>query len=234
MEDFYICMELFEEHSYKDLVDKVIQTKQPSNGVLGYATFVQASSKDAAESMLFGIQLNLLSKYPPLSNSTLLTPLIDSCPVEIDIGEVRFYGANYWLLTPDEAGKQWHSTELAASIHHYRQWLKSPDAAQERPDNRYGVFLRSCDEQFRIYKQVVKRRKRNPIDTTTYSGRFAERLRMLRENVGFSVEELAEKTGIPRATLYEWEANKKIPGINRLPQLANSLGVAVRELLPEK
>ncbi len=44
---------------------------------------------------------------------------------------------------------------------------------------------------------------------------------MLREKAGLSVDELAEKSGIPRTTLYDWESNKKIAGIDRLPQVAH-------------
>lgn len=75
---------------------------------------------------------------------------------------------------------------------------------------------------------------RKEIDTSTYTGRFAERLRMLREKKKMSVEELSEKSGIPRTTLYDWESDKKIPGIDRLPQLAEALGVALRTLMPPK
>ena len=77
-------------------------------------------------------------------------------------------------------------------------------------------------------------RPRKEVDTATYTGRFAVRLKMLRERAGLSVDELAEKSGVPRATLFTWEANEKIPGIDRLPQLAESLGVSVRILMPSK
>jgi len=77
-------------------------------------------------------------------------------------------------------------------------------------------------------------RHRKEIDTSTYTGRFAERLRMLREKAGLSVDELAEKSGIPKNTLYEWESDNRTPGIDRFPQIAETLGVTVRALLPTK
>jgi len=77
-------------------------------------------------------------------------------------------------------------------------------------------------------------RNRKPVDTDTYEGRFAVRLRSLREKAGLTVEELAEQSGIPTRTLWNWESNTKIPGIDRLPKLAESLGISVRTLMPPK
>lgn len=75
---------------------------------------------------------------------------------------------------------------------------------------------------------------RKEIDTSTYTGRFAERLRMLREKKKMSVEELSAKTGIPRTTLYNWEQAIRTPPYDTLPKLANALGASVRSLMPEK
>lgn len=77
-------------------------------------------------------------------------------------------------------------------------------------------------------------RTRKEIDTSTYTGRFAERLRMLREKKKLSVEELAEKSGIPLKTLYNWESSRRSPSIEAFPSLATALGVSVRILMPEK
>jgi transcriptional regulator with XRE-family HTH domain len=76
-------------------------------------------------------------------------------------------------------------------------------------------------------------RPRKEIDTSTYTGRFAARLKMLRERAGMSVEELAEASGITAATLYDWEKARCTPGIERLPLLAEALQIKVRTLLPE-
>jgi transcriptional regulator with XRE-family HTH domain len=77
-------------------------------------------------------------------------------------------------------------------------------------------------------------RQRKEIDTSTYSGRFAERLRMLREKKGLSVDQLAEKSGISRTTLYNWESTISQPLIEQLPALADALGVKIGKLFPEK
>ena len=76
-------------------------------------------------------------------------------------------------------------------------------------------------------------RPRKEVDTSTYTGRFAVRLKMLRERAGLSVEELAEASGIPKRTLWNWESAISQPLIGQLPQLAEALEIKVRTLFPE-
>jgi transcriptional regulator with XRE-family HTH domain len=71
-------------------------------------------------------------------------------------------------------------------------------------------------------------------DATTYAGRFAVRLRTLREKAKLSVEELAEKMNVTPTTIYDWESTKSAPKIAILQKLAESLGISVRTLLPSK
>ena len=85
-----------------------------------------------------------------------------------------------------------------------------------------------------LTKRKTVARPRKEVDTSTYTGRFAARLKMLRENTGLSVDELSEKSGIPRQTLYDWESTKASPPVKELPKLAETLGVKVRTLLPIK
>lgn len=77
-------------------------------------------------------------------------------------------------------------------------------------------------------------RKRKEIDLNTYEGRFAFRLRVLREGRDMTIEELAEKTGIPVGTLYDWESARYSPTVEKLPILALALETSVRMLLPEE
>ena len=70
-------------------------------------------------------------------------------------------------------------------------------------------------------------------DTRIYSGRFAARLRSLREKAGLSIEDVVEATGIPAQTLYKWEAGKRTPPLVTFPILAQALGVETRTLLPK-
>ena len=77
-------------------------------------------------------------------------------------------------------------------------------------------------------------RQRKEIDSNTYSGKFALRLRGLREKAKLSVEEFSVKSGIPRTTLYNWEQAIRTPPFDTLPTLARALGVKVRSLMPEE
>ena len=67
-----------------------------------------------------------------------------------------------------------------------------------------------------------------------YSGRFAVRLRTLREKAGLTVPDIAEVTSIPVQTLYNWERAKNTPPVDAYPILAKAYGVRVRTLLPEE
>ena len=73
------------------------------------------------------------------------------------------------------------------------------------------------------------------VDTDTYRGRFAVRLTELRKKAKLSVDELAAKTGINRAIIYDWESARKCPTIERFPELAKALGLkSTQKLLPDE
>ena len=76
---------------------------------------------------------------------------------------------------------------------------------------------------------------RKEVDTSTYTGRFAVRLRMLREKAGYSVEQLAEALEVPTISVYHWEQGRNAPSFNSLPKIAKLFGFKrTRDLLPEK
>ena len=78
-------------------------------------------------------------------------------------------------------------------------------------------------------------RPRKPIDTSTYSGRFAERLRALRDKTGMSADAFAEKHGFARTTFYNWESGTyKMTVDGNLVVLSDALGIKLRTLFPEK
>jgi transcriptional regulator with XRE-family HTH domain len=77
-------------------------------------------------------------------------------------------------------------------------------------------------------------RKRKEVDTSTYSGRFAIRLRALRDKTGMSADEFAEKHGFARTTYYGWEIGTSVPPLDSFPKLAEALGVSVRTLMPKE
>lgn len=77
-------------------------------------------------------------------------------------------------------------------------------------------------------------RKRKEVDTSTYQGRFAVRLRTLREKRKMTVDELSEKCGIPKRTLFSWESATRKPQVDEcLINLVNTLDTNLSGLLPE-
>jgi len=75
-------------------------------------------------------------------------------------------------------------------------------------------------------------RKRKPIDESTYSGRVAARLRMLRERAGKTVPEMAKAVGVADLTWYRYESNERVVPADILPRVADVLGVSIRQLMP--
>jgi transcriptional regulator with XRE-family HTH domain len=59
-------------------------------------------------------------------------------------------------------------------------------------------------------------------------------MRELREKKGWTMEELAEKTGLSIATLYSWENTSRSPVNDDLVHLAKGLGTSIRNLLPKE
>lgn len=77
-------------------------------------------------------------------------------------------------------------------------------------------------------------RKRKELDLNSYVGRFALRLRTLREGRDLTVEDVAKKIGVTATTIYDWEAGGHTPPVEKLPLLADALDTPIRMLLPEK
>lgn len=77
-----------------------------------------------------------------------------------------------------------------------------------------------------------------PPDESTYSGRFAARLRMLREKRGmtgmqFSEAIRGEGYKLGQRTYFDWETGRTTPPIDVFPILAKLLGLkSPRYLLP--
>ncbi len=75
----------------------------------------------------------------------------------------------------------------------------------------------------------------NPPDLTTFSGRFAARLRRLRERRNLTVAEVAEVLGVSDQAVYHWESGHHQPAIALLPALAKLFGMASpRSVIPEE
>ena len=79
---------------------------------------------------------------------------------------------------------------------------------------------------------------RKPVDQSTYSGRFAARLRELREKAGLTGEEFsdairAEGYKLGSRTYYDWESGRTTPPLDVFPILAKLFKFkSPRALLP--
>ena len=59
-------------------------------------------------------------------------------------------------------------------------------------------------------------------------------MRAIREKQGLSQQELADRAGVVKSTIYEAEVGRRIPRIQTLEKLADALGVEIVELLPSR
>ncbi len=77
-----------------------------------------------------------------------------------------------------------------------------------------------------------------PADESTYSGRFAARLRMLREKTGMTGQEfaqalIAEGYEMAERSYYHWERGRSCPPLDVYPVLAKLLNLkSIRMLMP--
>ncbi len=97
----------------------------------------------------------------------------------------------------------------------------------------------------RLEEQILSRKEapmspaaKEP-DQSTYSGRFAARLRMLREKAGLSVDQVVakmEKAGyeLGSPTYYNWENGRRQVNWDAIPALAKTLRTKPTELIPTK
>jgi transcriptional regulator with XRE-family HTH domain len=61
-----------------------------------------------------------------------------------------------------------------------------------------------------------------------------EKMREIREKQGLSQQELADRAGVVKSTIYEAEVGRRIPRIQTLEKLADALGVEIVDLLPSR
>lgn len=75
-------------------------------------------------------------------------------------------------------------------------------------------------------------------DQSTYGGRFAARLRTLREKAGLTIDQYVEKVAkcgykVGKSTAYHWEQGHTDPPLDAMPAVAKALGLkSVRGLFP--
>ena len=67
----------------------------------------------------------------------------------------------------------------------------------------------------------------------TYSGRFAARLRELREKANLSQAEAAESIGVSQNTVSRWETGDRQPNLEQFPKIAEAYRLKrPKDLLP--
>lgn len=81
--------------------------------------------------------------------------------------------------------------------------------------------------------------KRVEVDTETYSGRIAKRMRRFRDKAKLGVPAVIEsmaKAGweIGEPAYRHWENNTRPPHVDALPAIAKALGVTLDDLLPKR
>jgi len=78
-------------------------------------------------------------------------------------------------------------------------------------------------------------RPRKEVDLSSYAGRFAERLKTLREKKKLTAQEFAEKMGVSDQAVYYWETGRNQPKISDLPKIAETLNLkSIKLLFPDK
>lgn len=63
------------------------------------------------------------------------------------------------------------------------------------------------------------------------NSKFGEKVKILRQEKGWSQEELAEKLNVSRQAVYKWESNKGYPDIKNLIEISNIFEVTIDELI---
>jgi len=64
--------------------------------------------------------------------------------------------------------------------------------------------------------------------------KIGKRIRALREMVGMRPSELARRLGVSHPSLFAWECGKTSPALQRIPAIADALGVSVSALYGKK
>ena len=78
-------------------------------------------------------------------------------------------------------------------------------------------------------------RPRKTIDTSTYEGRFAVRLKELREKAKLTAQEAAELLGITEKTVFHWEASRSSPHVSEFPKIATAYRLKkIKDLFPNE
>lgn len=77
-------------------------------------------------------------------------------------------------------------------------------------------------------------RPRKELDESTFEGKFAARLRTFMAKADIDAHELAKRCDVTRAAVDHWLGGRRTPPVDKLPAIAEALGVSSpRNLLPQ-
>ena len=78
-------------------------------------------------------------------------------------------------------------------------------------------------------------RTRKEVDTSTFEGRFAVRLKTLREKAKLTPEQAAEAIGVSLKMIYNYEDGAFQPRVSSFPKIAEIYKVKrIKDLLPNE
>ena len=78
-------------------------------------------------------------------------------------------------------------------------------------------------------------RPRGEVDTKSYLGRFAVRLKTLREKANLTMEEAAESLGVTLNTVYKWEDASRVPPLQKFQEIAELYKLKkIKDLMPDE
>ena len=78
-------------------------------------------------------------------------------------------------------------------------------------------------------------RPRKEVSLDTYEGRFAARLKMLREKAKLTPEQVAKELGVSVVAIYHWEAANRTPPLAAFPKFARLYRLKkIGDLLPNE
>jgi transcriptional regulator with XRE-family HTH domain len=123
---------------------------------------------------------------------------------------------------------------LEIPLRTYQQWENGRSTMDfEKVTKIASIFNIEIAELFPDKAKETPSIPKTTIDTNTYAGKFAIRLKGLRESEGISVSEIAKKLNLEVAEYLEFERGNKTPILEHTLKIAEILDVPLRVLTME-
>lgn len=136
---------------------------------------------------------------------------------------------------------EWRTGSLGLTTD-FQHWLPTPGWVNGPPflkQRKWATVQGSLNDVVALTRLGDMPRKPAKPKLDTYSGRLGARIRELRNERGWPVEQFwlrLDRAGVKAsvATINNWEAGRRAPHLDDCPAIAKVLGVAILELLPPK